>query len=251
MGRRERYGAEMPIAGQFQESACTFRPACEKSSSTSLLHYIDGTAGLCAGRWVPREDGRQKQLRASLLNHIGFGGQLPRMGEGGAVALGTGATANLVRFRRSVNRNLLLEMHGLPRVSTCPACTRFKFGGDRLREGRFAADISLEFAVCKGTFAASVLDADIPALLRKGAFGSLGGQLESPSDASSLRTQGVDIPLKVNQTGQCILSLVTFGGGRSGSWRGSKFPASYDTESPDISDGGLHVPFTADGTRRF
>ena len=122
MGRRERYGAEMPISEQFQESACTFRPACEKSSSTSLLHYIDGTAGLCAGRWVPREDGRQKQLRASLLNHIGFGGQLPRMGEGGAVALGTGATANLVRFRWLERHREFSRSQGIPRVTTHPVC---------------------------------------------------------------------------------------------------------------------------------
>ena len=44
-----------------------------------------------------------------------------------------------------------------------------------------------------------MLDADIPAFLRNGAVGALGGQLDFPRDALVLRKQGVAIPLRVRR----------------------------------------------------
>ena len=91
------------------------------------------------------------------------------MGEDSAVALETGATANLAYFRWLGNRNSLLEKRGFRRVSTFWACARYKFCDGRLGEVRFAAGNPVGLAGCRGTFAACALEADIPAVLRKGA----------------------------------------------------------------------------------
>ena len=92
------------------------------------------------------------------------------------VVLDTGATANLVCFRWLGHHNTLLEQQGLPRVPTYPAQARFKFGDGRTGDVCFAADITVGIAGAKGTFTAFVLDADIPALLCKGALEALAGQ---------------------------------------------------------------------------
>ena len=97
------------------------------------------------------------------------------MCEDNLVALDSGAAANLVCFKRSENRNLLLGKQGLPRISTDPAGARFKFGDGRLREVRFVADVTVGDAGCQGALAAFALGADIPALLPKGALGALEG----------------------------------------------------------------------------
>ena len=51
-----------------------------------------------------------------------------------------------------------------PRVLTFPSRARSKFGGGRIGEVRPAADVT------EGNFAACLLDAEIPASLRKGAL---------------------------------------------------------------------------------
>ena len=66
---------------------------------------------------------------------------------------------------------------------------------------RFAADITVGVAVAKGDFAAFVLDADIPALLRSGALGSVGGQPEFYRDTHTSGLRGLELPLKVNGMG--------------------------------------------------
>ena len=63
---------------------------------------------------------------------------------------------------------------GLPRVSTYPAQARFEFGDGRMGDVRFAANITVGIAGAEGNFTAFVLDADIPASLRKGALEALG-----------------------------------------------------------------------------
>ena len=98
------------------------------------------------------------------------------MGGGVVVVLGTGIAAALARFRRLGNLNAPLGTHGLPRVSTYPACPRLKFGDGRPGKVRFAADITVGTASCTGAFAALVLDADTPAILRRGALGAPRGQ---------------------------------------------------------------------------
>ena len=88
-------------------------------------------------------------------------------------------------------------------MSTHPACARFKFG-----EARFAAGATVGASERKGAFTALDLEADILVLLSKAVLEALGGQLDFPCDVLTLRTQGVDIALKLNQMGRKILNAV-------------------------------------------
>ena len=133
------------------------------------------------------------------------------MEEDGEVILETGATANLARFRWLESHNSLLGKRGLPWVSTYPARARLTFRDGRSGEVRYAADITAGIAVSQGSFTAFVLDADTPALLRGGALEALSGQLDSPRDVLTLRSQGAGTPLLVDRMGYCVSSAVTFG----------------------------------------
>ena len=65
------------------------------------------------------------------------------------------------------------EFAGNSRVSPFPESARFKFGEVRLSEVRCAACIPAGIARCNGEFAAFGLEADAPALLRRGASEAL------------------------------------------------------------------------------
>ena len=75
---------------------------------------------------------------------------------------------------------------------------------------RHAADVPAGAAGNKGKCTAFVLEADMPALLRKGAVEALGGQLDFSRDALALRKKGVAIPLRVSRKGRYTLSVVDF-----------------------------------------
>ena len=109
---------------------------------------------------------------------------------------------------------MLLGKHGRHRVSTYPARARLKLGGGRLGEVRFAADIPVGVAGRKVEFTAFALEADIPELIRKRATEPLGGQPDFSRDASTLREQGLGIPLKVNRMGRYVSGVVAFAEGR-------------------------------------
>ena len=150
------------------------------------------------------------------------------------------------------NRNLLPEKHGAPRVSTYPACRRFKFGDGRRGAERFAAESTAGIACFKETFAAFALDADTPALLSKGSLEALGGPPDFACGVLPVRKQGVGISLRVYQMGRNILSVVSCDDGRPGSGKCPKFPASclewaFEKKSPNLSNGGSHLPCVADG----
>ena len=82
-----------------------------------------------------------------------------------------------------------------------PAHALFKFGDGRTGEVRHAADIAVGVVGVKGTFTAFVLDSDIPALLSKGALGSLRGCLDFAQHTLTLGTNGKVIPLKMSDMG--------------------------------------------------
>ena len=86
--------------------------------------------------------------------------------EDSAVALDTGATANLVCSRWLAHYNRILERRGIPRMSTYPSKARFRFVDGRLGEVRQAADIPLGIAGAQVKFTALAPDADVPVLLR-------------------------------------------------------------------------------------
>ena len=91
------------------------------------------------------------------------------------IVLDTGATANLVCFSWLARLNRILKRRGIPRAATHPSRARSRFGDGRLEEVRHAADIPSGTDGNRGKIAAFVLEADIPALLRKGAMEALGG----------------------------------------------------------------------------
>ena len=149
------------------------------------------------------------------------------MREDRVAVLDSGAAADLERFRQLGNHNLPSRAKGSRRISTCPACAPLKFGDGRLREVLCAADITLGVAGPSGRLTAFVLEADSPAVLRKGALGALGGQLDFACDALPHRNQGAEIPLKVNRLGHPVLPVVAFGCGPRRVGGGPKLAASY------------------------
>ena len=116
----------------------------------------------------------------SLSTLPDVGSQLICIGEGSVVVLDAMAAANLVCSRWLENRNSLLTQRGFRRSKTNPAKAPFKFGDGRMGAVRYSADTTVGVAGNGGPFTAFVLDSDIPAFLRKGASGAMGGQLAFP-----------------------------------------------------------------------
>ena len=100
---------------------------------------------------------------------------------------------------------------GVPRLHAYPAMARFKVRDVRGGEVRFEADIKVGIAGRRGTFTACVSGVDIPAMLCMGAPEALRGQLDFERDISTIRGPGADIPLKVNDMGHYVLSVVAPG----------------------------------------
>ena len=113
------------------------------------------------------------------------------MGTDSVAILETGAATNLVCLKWLVHHNGILDSKNVPRVPTCPACARFKFGDARLGTARRAADILVGIAGNRGRLMAFAVDADILALLRRGAVAALVGQLHTSRDTLTLRKQGL------------------------------------------------------------
>ena len=102
------------------------------------------------------------------------GGQFLRTDAECVAVLIAGATANLVRLRRAGHLNEILKRSEIPRITAYPACARFKFGDGRRGEVHRDGDILAGIAGSREKFTASATEADISALLRKGASGRLG-----------------------------------------------------------------------------
>ena len=149
-----------------------------------------------------------------------MGGQFAASNSESAAVLDTGATANLVCYKWLGTRNSFLGRREMEKAVPYPSNARFKFGDGRIGEVKHAADIKVGVAGCKGAFTAFVLDAYIPALLRKGALEALGAQLDFEKDTLSLLRHGVRVLLRVNAVGHYIASVVEFG-------RGPAVAASY------------------------
>ena len=159
----------------------------------------------------------------SFSTTLGLGGQFLRTGADSVAVLDTAATANLARFQWLGHHKKFLGREGFPRISTYLACAPFNFGDGRLGEARYAADPPVGIADCRGKFAASVLEADIPALLRKGVLGARGAQSDVSREISTHRKQGGDILLEVSQMEHYVLGVDAFAGGRSKSATGPSF----------------------------
>ena len=107
-----------------------------------------------------------------------------------------------------------------------------------------------------GKLSAFALDAEIPALLRKGATEALGGQSDPPRDMSNLRKRVVAILLRVNRIGYFILGAVNFREDASMQVRGpvvsaSRLERAFTNKCPNFPDGRFHLPSTEDGLYRL
>ena len=81
-----------------------------------------------------------------------------------------------MRFSWLARHNRILDRRGNPRVTTYPSQAGFCLGDGRHGQEHHAADFPAGVAGHRGMFTAFALEADIPALLRKGAMEALGGQ---------------------------------------------------------------------------
>ena len=130
-------------------------------------------------------EGARSECEQSFSATVDVGGLFLVSQEDSVAMLDTAATANMACFRWLEHHNRLPEEHGFQKVSTFPSTARFRSWGGRLREVRRAADIPAGVVGNRGKFAAFVLDADVPAFLRK--LEKLGGRLDFPRDALALR----------------------------------------------------------------
>ena len=130
----------------------------------------------------------------SFATSVEGGGLFLVSQEDTAVVSDTSATANLVCLSWLARRNRILGRREIPRVTTYPSQARFRFGDGRLGEVRHAADIPVGIARSRRMLTASLLEADIPALLREGAAEELGGQLGFLRGSLNLRRQGALYP---------------------------------------------------------
>ena len=204
----------------------------------------------------PAPGGPDRSREQCFSTTLDIGGQFAASNSDSVAVLGAGATANLVRFKWLDNRIIFLQRQDFPKVMPYSTSARFKFGGGRATEVKHAADIKVGIAWGEGAFAGFVLDADIPALLRKGVLGSLGGQLDFERDILSIRTHGVNVPLNVNEMGRYVLSAVEFGKGppywaRVPVWAASYSEWPISEKRPDLSVGGLRLPLGESGLLRF
>ena len=101
----------------------------------------------------------------------------------------------------------------MPPAHPCPVRAKFKFGIGRMGEVRYAGNIPVVIAGGLGKFAAFLLDADILAFLRKGAFESLGGRSDFPRNILTSGRLEVDVPLEVFRAGHFAPSVASFGMG--------------------------------------
>ena len=141
-------------------------------------------------------------------------------------------------------------------AQTYPARARFKFRNGRVGDVRYAADIPAGIAGGRGEIAASLLGADIAALLREGALGSLGGQSDYTRNAAALKKMCVDVPLEVRGMGHYGLRAALFGGKCEKSVRGLTYSVSYfqldiSMGRPNVSNGGQRSPCAGDGSYIF
>ena len=86
----------------------------------------------------------------------------------------------------------------------------FRYGDGRVGYGHRAAVIPIAIVGYTGHFMAYVVDADIPALLGKGALEPLGGHLNFRGRVLTLESLGADIPLEMSPVGHYLLNVVDF-----------------------------------------
>ena len=92
------------------------------------------------------------------------------------VVLDSWDTTSSACFKGLRRHSAILQELGVPVARAYLVCARFKFGGSRLGGVQFGADVPAGIARRRGTRTAFLAQADIPTLLREGAFVSSEGE---------------------------------------------------------------------------
>ena len=118
------------------------------------------------------------------------------------------------------------------------------------------ADIPAGIIGGRGEVRAFLTEADIPALLRKGALEALGGKEESPRNAPTLGRLGAEAPVTVGGKSHYVLNAASFLRGRDllGSCptrSAARFGLVASTKRPVLSNGGLRCLKAEAGLHQF
>ena len=190
-----------------------------------------------------REGGAGSRCGESFATTLEVGGQFVCARDDSMSVLDTGATANFVCFKWIQNHNTHKQKMGIPKVNSNPTAACFEIGDGRIGEARSAAEIKDGSAGRKGAFPASVLEADIPSLLRKGGLTALRGRLHFARDVNEhSEDTWSHRGLRVTQTGHYGLTVVSSNEGPSRVGRAPKLAAPYFEWAPmgtrhDLSNG--------------
>ena len=123
---------------------------------------------------LPSQEDNEEICERTLSATRDLSGQFTQMNAKSAAVRGTGVQANLVCFKRSGYHNSVLKKWRSALAQPYFARARFKFGDGRPGEVRYAAGSPVGIAGGPGKFADFLLQAEIPALLRKGALRAAG-----------------------------------------------------------------------------
>ena len=99
---------------------------------------------------------------------------------------------------------------GRPLAKITLAFSSFRYGDGRVGDVRRAAVVPVAIVGYAGRFMAHVVDADIPALLRKVALETLGGHRNFRERVLTLESLGTDIPLEMSAVGHLLLNVADF-----------------------------------------
>ena len=113
------------------------------------------------GALSPKRD-LEKPCEESLPATLELLGGFSVAGMDSLAASDTGGTANLASPEWFNRRNTLSGDFGAPTAQPYPDRTRFRFGGGRMSEFRFAADVPGGITGGRGKFTAFLLEAEIP-----------------------------------------------------------------------------------------
>ena len=148
---------------------------------------------------------------------LDLGGQCIFVGPDSVAVFDAEAAANLVCFKWFEHHNEILGRQGAPRAGPYPISARPKFADGRLGEVLCAADSSGGIEGKCGAPTTFAPEAEIPALLRRGALGALGWQMDSFREISTLRERVVGLRLTLNSLGHCVFRAACFERERSNS----------------------------------
>ena len=108
------------------------------------------------------------------------------------------------------SRSAILQALGRPLAKITPGFASFRYGDGRVGDVHRAAVIPIAIVGHAGHFMAYVVDADVPALLRKNALETPGGHLNFCERVLALESLEPDVPLEMSAAGHYLLNVADF-----------------------------------------